>query len=200
MNRLKKMSVEELTDIMWWLIQAEIKNDVLFSALQREIKSRMNAMKDSDLLTFLSCFTDSKSGVSIKSKKGSQMETKKSEEPTEINEILDNFMYQLLGTTVNVIRKKLTKFELKTLVGIVWTFSRLNLQAEDDIEILFTEIKEELIKKLLDLKEKNLAILLWCYSRQESPDQEFLEKLKICVKNVNQPSFDNFDLMLIVQA
>lgn len=43
-------------------------------------------------------------------------------------------------------------------------------------------------------------MLLWSYSKVESPDEMFLEKLKACVVGMKQPKFDNFDLTLIVQA
>lgn len=172
MNRLKKMSFSELTNVMWWILQLQDKSEILFDTLQREMQSRMNAMKDEDLLTFLRCFTENSSEFSVR----------------------------LLKTVISVITKKITQFELKTLVAIVWSFSRLNLQADEQVAPLFIEVKEQVKPKLPELSEKSCAILLWAYSREESPDQTFLEQLKSVIINMKQPRFDNFDLLLIVQA
>lgn len=92
------------------------------------------------------------------------------------------------------------KFEEKTQVGIVWSFARLNLQSDEQIEEIFDEIKEEITPKLTKLSEKSLAMLLWSYSKVESPDELFLERIKACITGMSQPFFDHFDLTLIVQA
>ena len=197
MKRMEKMKVEELVDLMWWLIQADIDNDIIYSSLQKELQLRMSAMKDEEILILLSCFTDSKSGVEIGTLNDSKVEEEKQK---NIEKILDQMMTKLLGTVVKVVSQKIKKFQLRTLIGIVWTLSRLNLQADDKVILLFTEIKAEIMKRSSELSEKSIAMLLWWYSRQEYPDKEFIEILKKSVKNLNQPSYDNFDLMLIVQA
>ena len=101
---------------------------------------------------------------------------------------------------MNVIKNKLTKLSTKTQVGIIWSFSRLNLQGDENVLELFDEIRELLKPQLSKLSEKSLAMILWSYSKVESPDQEFLEKAKNCISNINRPIYDHFDLTLIVQA
>jgi hypothetical protein len=85
---------------------------------------------------------------------------------------------RLLKSVVNSIKNKITKFQLKTIVGIVWNFSRLNLQGEEEIDLLFAEIKDIISQNFANLSEKSVSMLLWSYSKVENPDQEFLEKLK----------------------
>ena len=107
MNRFGKMSIADLTDILWWVLQQDNKNNVMFEALQKEMQTRVSAMRDTELLMFLGCFTENSTEFSVK----------------------------LLKAVLKVIDQKLTKFHTKTLVGIVWSFSRLNLQADEQVEV-----------------------------------------------------------------
>ena len=172
LKRLNKMNISNLVDMLWWSLEQETKGDIVFKALQKEIQKRVHSMRDEDLLRFLQCFTENSTDFSVK----------------------------LLKSVVNSISKKLTKFQLKTQVGIIWSFGRLNLQSDEEIERLFMEIKEIISKQMTELSEKSIAMLMWSYSKEESPDQMFLEKLKACVSGMKQPKFDNFDLTLIVQS
>lgn len=171
-HRFNKMHISDLVDMLWWLLQQEHKNDIVFNRIQDEIKLRMNNMKDQELLLFLRCFTENSSEFSSK----------------------------LIGSITDVISKKITKYETKTLVGIVWSFSRLNLQADEKIVPIFMDIKNQLISRVPELAEKSLAMMLWSYSREESPDQKWIETLITSIKLKTKPKFDNFDLLLIVQA
>ena len=154
-------------------------------------------MKDEELLVFMTWFTDSRSGIEVKSLDDTNVN---SDNKANMEQILESMMVKLLGSLIKVITQKIKKLNLKTLIGVVWSLSRLNLQAEDKVLILFADIKTEILTKLEDLSEKSIAMLMWCYSRQESPDKEFLEKLKNWIQDITHPSFDNFDLMLIVHA
>ena len=166
------MQLSDLIDLLWWLLKQEDRSKYIFDRLQNEIRLKMHSMKDTDILMFLKCFTENSSDFSLK----------------------------LLKTTVSVMEKKLTKFTPETLVGIIWSFSRLNLQADDMVENIFVEIKDLIKPAITKLSEKNLAMLLWSFTRVESLDQTFLEILKAAVTGKNKPYFDNFDLLLIVQA
>lgn len=53
MNRFGKMSIADLTDILWWVLQQDNKNNVMFEALQKEMQTRVSAMRDTELLMFL---------------------------------------------------------------------------------------------------------------------------------------------------
>lgn len=172
LDRFKKMSISELTHLMWWILQQDHKSEALFSALQKEMQSRVYGMQDEELLLFLDCFVENSS----------------------------EFSSTLLKAVIKAINKRLTKLSMKAKVGVVWSFARLNLQAEEGIEELFVEVKEEVGKDLKGLQEKEVAILMWAYSKVESPDEEFLERLKAVAIGMNQPKFDNFDLTLIIQA
>ena len=107
MNRFGKMSIADLTDILWWVLQQDNKNNIMFEALQKEMQTRVSAMRDTELLMFLGWFTENSTEFSVK----------------------------LLKAVLKVIDQKLTKFHTKTLVGIVWSFSRLNLQADEQVEV-----------------------------------------------------------------
>lgn len=53
LNRFMKMSISELTDLLWWMLAQENRNKILFNGLQKELQNRVMAFRDEELLQFL---------------------------------------------------------------------------------------------------------------------------------------------------
>ena len=103
---------------------------------------------------------------------------------------------------LRVIVEKKDKFELKTLVNVIWTLGKLDVD-QGVINDILIEMRdyERLRDNLGGLMQKSQCILMWTYTKSERFfSKEFLLKLCKAMLEYKGPRFelDNFDVLLII--
>ena len=116
-----------------------------------------------------------------------------------------NFSDKFMQIILKVIDDKKDRFQLRTLVHIIWSLSKIDFSASERVIQVLKDLKDypRLVVGLEGMYQKSQCILLWTYSRHEQLlDKEFLSKVMDSMLSFQGQVFnlDNFDLLLIIQA
>jgi hypothetical protein len=174
--KMPEMQLPDLINLLWSVQEIGQGSDFFFERLEKEIAARIRQVRDEDFVLLLDCFAEMKSRFSQK------------------------FMQLLLS----VINDKRDRFQLRTLVHIIFAFAKLDFSNELIIDTLkgFREY-ERLRGGLSGMQLKSQCILLWTYTRDSRLlEKQFLKNIAEAILTFEGPKLelDNFDILLIVQS
>eukprot|EP00347_Sterkiella_histriomuscorum_P019411 403341726 len=174
--KMQTMNLSDLINLLWSAQEIDRGSEYFYQNLEKEITSRIRNINDDDLILLIECFSETQT----------------------------NFSNRFLDIILKVVTEKKDKFQIKTLVGLIFTFAKIDFSNNRIMEVLqqFKEY-ERLKVSLPKMLQKSQCILLWTYSRDERLfDKEFLQLICQSILNFEGPKFelDNFDILLICQA
>ncbi|CDW91217.1 UNKNOWN [Stylonychia lemnae] len=174
--KMQSMNLSDLINLMWSISEIKKGSQLFYSELEKQITLRLRSINDDDLLLLLDCFSD----------------------------MQNSFSQKFLDIIINVIQEKKDRFQLKTLVNIIFAFSKIDFDYTSIQQILLDfRDYERLIVSLPNMLQKSQCILLWTYSRNEQIiDANFLQKICQAILHYESGVFelDNFDLLLLSQS
>jgi hypothetical protein len=144
---MKAMALEDLINLMWTALEINRGSPLFYDTLEAELAKRVRGIKDDQFETLLACFTGDKSDISTQ-----------------------KFSKKFLSLVLKVVKDKKDRFNLKTLVQVIWSCARIDFtNATNEVTELLTEFSkyERLVQSLPTLYQKSQAILLWTYTRDE---------------------------------
>lgn len=154
--KMKEMQLEDLINLMWCALEVEKGTNTFYKELEAELSKRMLRIKDEEFQTLISCFS-------------------KDNNPVKQNNFSDRFMNIIL----RVIHEKKDRFQLRTLVHIIWSLAKIDFSSDLVIDnLLDLKAYPRLVEGLGGMYQKSQCILLWTYSRDKRLlDKEFLVKI-----------------------
>jgi hypothetical protein len=91
-----------------------------------------------------------------------------------------NFSDKFMQIILKVIDDKKDRFQLRTLVHIIWSLAKIDFSASPRVIQILKDFQEypRLVSGLEGMYQKSQCILLWTYSRHEELlDKVFLTKV-----------------------
>jgi hypothetical protein len=155
---MREMAIEDLINLLWSSLQIKKGSHYFYERLEEEIGRRIKGVKDEQFETLIACFAGDKQ-----------------------QDFSDKFMKLI----VSVLNEKRDKFELTTLVKVIWAFAKIDFNSDNynTLKVLkdFAGY-ERLIANLPMMPQKSQVILLWTYTRdlrllQDESCLNFLEKV-----------------------
>lgn len=115
------------------------------------------------------------------------------------------FAEKFLRIVINVINERIQAFTLRTLVNIIWSLAKLDIQNSKGIDEVLISLRkyDRLVSGLESMSQKNQCILFWVYSRNPAIfDKDFVSEIIDAMLSYQGQVFklDNFDLLLICQS
>jgi len=156
--KMREMAIEDLINLLWSSLQIKKGSHYFYERLEEEIGRRIKGVKDEQFETLIACFAGDKQ-----------------------QDFSDKFMKLI----VSVLNEKRDKFELTTIVKVIWAFAKIDFNSDNynTLNVLkdFAGY-ERLIANLPMMPQKSQVILLWTYTRdlrllQDESCLNFLEKV-----------------------
>lgn len=143
--KTKAMVLEDLINLLWTAQKIDRGSLVFFDRLEKELTKRIRGIKDDQFELLMRCFVGEKS-----------------------EESLSQFSNKFMDLVIQVIQDKRDRFQLKTIVHLMWSCARIDFTNEDyqilDLLKSFASY-ERLLAGLPAMQQKNIVILLWTYTR-----------------------------------
>ncbi len=175
---MKTMLLSDLINLLWTAQEIGRGSPYFYDKLESEITLRIKGIKDEDFQTLIECFSE--------------------------GECQSKFSEKFMSIILDVVKDKKERFQMKTIVHMIWALARLDFTSERVMDLLI-DLREypRLNSQMDQLYQKSQAILLWTYSRDERIcTKEFILKVVKALCVYQGPKFDleNFDLLLIIQS
>ena len=106
---MKLMSLDDLINLMWSVLEVEKGGPVFFEKLETEIAKRIRGIKDEQYETLMMCFGGDKSQVAV-----------------------SKFSKKFLDLTIRIILDKKDRFSLSTIVNLVWNCAKIDFQHQNE--------------------------------------------------------------------
>ena len=116
--KLKEMDLDNLLNLMWSALEIEKGSAIFFEQIESEITKRILKIKDEEFQTLLACFIN---------EKGEKQQY--------------GFSEKFMDIVIKVIHDKKDRFQLRTLVHIIWALAKIDFNNERIIGVL-NDLKE----------------------------------------------------------
>ena len=98
------MAIEDLINLLWSSLQIKKGSHYFYERLEEEIGRRIKGVKDEQFETLIACFAGDKQ-----------------------QDFSDKFMKLI----VSVLNEKRDKFELTTIVKVIWAFAKIDFNSDN---------------------------------------------------------------------
>ena len=106
--KTKVMSLDDLINLLWTAIKIDRGSPVFYERLEKELTKRILGVKDDQFELLLQCFVGEKSEKS-----------------------LSQFSSKFMDLVIQVILDKRDRFQLKTIVSLMWSCARIDFTNEN---------------------------------------------------------------------
>lgn len=111
--KMKEMELSDLINLMWSGMEINKGSRTFYSELEKEMTKRILKVKDEDYQTLLGCFTSEQGLIGN-----------------------NNFTSKFIDIVLEVISTKKDRFQLRTLVHIIWALAKIDFSSPKVVEIL----------------------------------------------------------------
>ena len=102
--KMREMDLSDLINLMWSALEIKRGSQTFFEELEKVMTRRIHKVKDEDFQTLLTCFSN------------------------ELGKGQKNNLFsgKFLDMVLKVIKDKKDRFQLRTLVNIIWTLAKID--------------------------------------------------------------------------
>jgi len=111
--KMREMELGDLVNLMWSALEVNKGSRTFFSELEKELKKRILKVQDEEYSILIGCLT-------------------KENNPISNNNFTERFVDIVLG----VIQQKKDRFQLRTLVHIIWALAKIDFSSDSVLDIL----------------------------------------------------------------